>query len=77
MNNKEPVPVPVALKELINSSNILLQNYQQELTTRVQLANREMMAILGLKPEDGWRLDMDTMTYTKEEQKQVNDTRIG
>lgn len=59
------VPVPMALKELINTSNTLLQNYQQELTSRVQIANREIMALMGLSSEDGWQLDMQTLTYVK------------
>lgn len=62
------IQVPEAIKRLIISNNILLQNYQQELTSQVQLANKEMMQILGLDPADGWRLDMDTMTYIKQEQ---------
>jgi len=67
MENKS-VPVPEAIKQLIISNNILLQNYQQELTSQVQVANREMMQILGLDPNQGWRLDMDSMTYIKQEQ---------
>ena len=61
------VPVPMALKELINTSNTLLQNYQQELTSRVQIANREIMTLMGLSSEDGWQLDMQTLTYVKVE----------
>ena len=61
------VPVPAALRELIISSNQLLQNYQQELTSRVQIANREMMTMLGLNPQEGWALDITTMTYIKTE----------
>jgi len=60
------VPVPTAIRELIASNNQLLKNYQQELTTKVQISNREMMMLLGLNPEDGWMLDTNTMTYIKE-----------
>ncbi len=67
--SQEPtsIPVPTAIRQLIVNSNTLLQSYQQELSTKVQLANREMMQILGLNPENGWRLDIDTMTYVKGE----------
>lgn len=71
------VPVPEAIKQLIITSNILLQSYQQELTAKVQVANKEMMSILGLDPADGWQLDTQNMVYTKEVSQQVNDTRIG
>lgn len=61
------IPVPIALKELIISNNTLLQNYQQELTSRVIIANREMMKMMGLDEEDGWQLDSQNMTYVKKD----------
>lgn len=68
MTEVKSVPVPEALKQLIINSNVLLQNYQQELTSKVQIANTEMMGILGLDPKHGWRLDTENMMYLKEEQ---------
>lgn len=65
------VAVPKALIELINTNNELLQNYQRQLTTKVITANIEMMSILGLDPTDGWKLDMETMTYVKQEQPSI------
>lgn len=62
-----PVPVPAALRHLIESNNQLLKLYQQELSAQVQVANVEMMRMLGLDPTDGWKLDMDTLTYVKVE----------
>jgi len=61
------VPVPLAIRHLIESNNQLLKMYQQELTTKVVVANEEMMRILSLDPNDGWRLDVDTYTYIKVE----------
>jgi len=61
------VPVPLALRHLIESNNQLLKTYQQELTTKVVVANEEMMRLLGLDANDGWRLDVDTFTYVKVE----------
>ena len=61
------VPVPLALRHLIESNNQLLKSYQQELTSKVVVANEEMMRLLGLDPSDGWRLDVDTFTYVKVE----------
>lgn len=72
MQEQKSIPVPTAIRELITVNNELLQKYQQELTTRVISANLEMMQLLGLNPEDGWRIDMSTMMYVKEEPK--NDT---
>lgn len=62
---EQSIPVPLAIKELILSNNLLLTKYQQELSTKVVTANTEMMRLLGLSPEDGWRLDMDRMMYVK------------
>lgn len=61
------VPVPLALRHLIESNNQLLQTYQQELTAKVMVANEEMMRLLGLDPNDGWKLDIATFTYVKVE----------
>lgn len=77
MNEQKSIAVPMALKELINSNNILLQNYQRELTSKVLSANAEMMKMLGLNPDDGWRLDIQLMMYVKDEQINTNDTSIS
>jgi hypothetical protein len=61
----QTVPVPYAIRHLIQSNNQLLKQYQAELTAKVLEANEEMMKILNLNPDDGWRLDMDTMSYIK------------
>ena len=68
MQTPTSIPVPTALIALIQANNELLKIYQRELTERVITANTEMMRILGLNAEDGWRLDMDTMTYIKVDQ---------
>jgi hypothetical protein len=59
------VPVPLALRHLIESNNQLLENYRSELTSKVIVANEEMMRMMGLDPKDGWRLDIETFTYIK------------
>lgn len=68
MSDQTSIPVPTALKELIISNNILLNQYQQELTKKVIAANVEMMQLLQLDPTDGWRLDSDNMVYVKQPQ---------
>lgn len=65
MTEKTIVPVPKALQELIRVNNQLLQQYQNELTSKVFAANEEMMQLLGLDPNDGWRVDIDEMMYVK------------
>ena len=62
------VPVPLALRQLIESNNQLLKQYQNDLTGKVMVANEEMMRILGLDPNEGWRSDVDNYTYVKIEQ---------
>jgi hypothetical protein len=69
------VPAPLALRNLIESNNQLLKIYQSELTAKVAQANEEMMRMLGLDPNDGWRLDLDTFTYVKVEK--TNDTPVS
>lgn len=69
------VPVPLALRHLIESNNQLLKQYQNDLTAKVMVANEEMMRMLGLNPTDGWRLDLETYTYVKVEQ--TDDTPIS
>lgn len=61
------VPVTVALRFLIESNNQLLKSYQQELSAQVVAANRESMQLLGLNPDEGWVLDMNTFTYVKKD----------
>ncbi len=67
------IPVPIALKELILSNNMLLTQYQQELTKKVIAANTEMMQLLNLNPNDGWRLDTDQMVYVKRDVSSIDD----
>lgn len=69
------IPVPLALRQLIESNNQLLRQYQNDLTSRVMVANEEMMKILSLDPTEGWRLDLETFSYVKVEQS--NDTSVG
>lgn len=73
---KTSIPVPVALRELINSNNILLANYQQELTKKVVEANDQMMEMLGISVEDGWSLDTQTMTYVKKDPPKFEDLPV-
>jgi hypothetical protein len=68
MPEQTSIPVPTALVELIHANNELLKIYQRELSSKVVTANAEMMSILGLNPDDGWRLDMDAMAYRKVEE---------
>jgi hypothetical protein len=74
MSEQTSIPVPTALKELIASNNMLLNQYQQELTRKVITANMEMMQLLQLDPADGWRLDTENMVYIKQE---PNDTSVS
>lgn len=67
MHDQIQIQVPIALKELILTNNMLLQQYQQELTSKVISANIEMMQLLGLNPTDGWKLDAESMTYIKQQ----------
>ena len=68
MNTTAPTSIaaPKVIQNLIYSDNKLLQNYKDELTAQVVTANLEVMTLLGLNPNDGWRLDTDAMAYVKD-----------
>ena len=58
-------PVPIAIRQLVELHNTKLREYQQKSLKEIQDANVELMLMMGLSPQDGWRLDMETMKYTK------------
>jgi hypothetical protein len=59
------VNTPIALRQLITTSNELLKNYQTKLLQEIDEANIQMMQILKLDPALGWRLDMERMIYVR------------
>lgn len=59
------IKIPIAMVELIISSNELLKKYQEQIMKKLELANQEMMGILNLSPAAGWRLDVGRMVYTR------------
>jgi hypothetical protein len=59
------VEIPLALKKLIQANTELLRVYQQELQMQIQEANLQMMEILKLSPNMGWKLDISRMVYTR------------
>jgi len=69
MNEQLPtevtVQIPLALEQLIKTSNELLKNYQTKLMEKIQQANADLMQLMQLHPSAGWRLDMDRMVYTR------------
>jgi hypothetical protein len=76
-NNQVTVNIPVALRQLIATSNELLKNYQTKLLGEIEEANIQMMEILKLDPRLGWRLDMERMVYIRpqtEEEVQVQES---
>lgn len=77
MSDATSIPIPTALKELIISNNELLTQYQQKLTNKVLIANEEMMKLLSLDPNDGWRLDIGTYSYVKVDPSTQNVTSVS
>jgi hypothetical protein len=59
------VPVPLAIRQLVELQNTRIREYQQKSLQELQDANIELMLMMGLSPQDGWRLDMETMKYIK------------
>lgn len=58
-------PVPLAIRQLIELHNTRIREYQQKSLQEIQDANIEIMLMMGLTPQEGWRLDMETMKYVK------------
>lgn len=58
-------PVPLAIRHLVELHNLRIREYQQKSLQELQDANIELMLMMGLSPQDGWRLDMETMKYVK------------
>ena len=65
MNNEVTLEVPLALQQLIHTNNQLLRKFQGELLQQIQESNAQMMQILRLTPEAGWKLDMERMVYVR------------
>jgi hypothetical protein len=63
--NQVTLEVPLALQQLIHANNTLLKKYQSQLMQEVQEANTQMMSILQLTAEAGWKLDIENMVYTR------------
>jgi hypothetical protein len=59
------VQIPLALRKLIQANTELLRVYQQELQIQIQEANLQMMEILKLSPDMGWKLDISRLVYTR------------
>lgn len=59
------INVPLALRRLIERNTEDIRVYKEQLESEILVANREIMTILGLSADEGWRLDMSTMTYVK------------
>lgn len=73
MNKETTLPVPLALQNLILSNNTLLKNYQAELMGQISDANMQMMAILQLNEDAGWKLDMNRMVYVRQVEETVSE----
>jgi hypothetical protein len=59
------VPVPLAIRQLVELHNTRIREYQQKSLQEIQDASVELMNILGLLPQNGWRLDIESMKYIK------------
>lgn len=58
-------PVPLAIRQLIDLHNNRIREYQQHSLRELQDANVELMIMMGLLPQEGWRLDMESLKYIK------------
>lgn len=61
------VPVPFALQKLIELNEQHLRNIKAELEAEIYKANAEIMNLLNLDKNDGWKLDVEHMCYVRDE----------
>jgi hypothetical protein len=66
MQNK--IPVPLAIKMLIQEHRDRVNQSLNNLTE----ANLEFMRMLNLQPEDGWKLDIDSLHYVQMDKQDDN-----
>lgn len=67
------IPLPLAIRQLIQLHNDKVREYQQVALNDIQRASIEIMNILGLRTDDGWRLDIDGMKFVKVPTEQPTD----
>ena len=56
---------PLALKQMVDLSNEKLKLLQNELVQNITDASEELMQLMQLNPNDGWRLDLHSMKFIK------------
>lgn len=69
--------VPLALAQLIINNNESLKKYQAQMFQQIKDANEQMMQILKLDSEIGWRLDMERMLYVKIDTEETADASVA
>lgn len=67
---EQRIPVTETLRNLIAFINLELQQKQNELLQLLTASSVEQMKLLGISPEDGWRLDYENLEYVKVESRQ-------
>jgi len=69
----QETPVPLALRQVIQLHNEKVREYQQIALLEIQRASMELMEMMSLSPNDGWKLDMDNMKFVKVSTEQTTD----
>lgn len=63
--SEQRIPVTETLRSLIAFINVELQQKQNELLQLLTASSLEQMKLLGISPDDGWRLDYENLEYVK------------
>ena len=69
----QEAPLPLALRQLIQLHNEKVKEYQQIALLEIQRASLELMQLLNLSPNDGWKLDVENMKFVKVPTEQITD----
>lgn len=63
--------MPLALKNLIDSSNETLRAVQAQLLEKITMSSDELMMMLGLTRDEGWLVDLDNQLFVQIDLPQV------
>lgn len=67
------VQLPLAIRQVIQLHDAKIREYQQVALAEIQQASVEIMGMLKLNPEDGWRLDIENLKFVKVSPEQTTD----
>jgi len=63
---QETIKCPKSLQYMVEQSNQRLKEMQDTFTSQIIEATQELMEILNISSQDGWKVDLDNMVFVRE-----------